>query len=161
MSCTVYGHAKGGGFLVDFASLLFLFSLSSSVMGDSDTLPDHNVFLVSFRPASLVCPSAVLLDNLALGLLFSFLFLSLMQSSQRIGRKETRKTTQTHSSWNIPISKTTTLFFFLEQAKRPITDHSIRYIDKYLSITHLVHELTRNSSHASKRPKHLPSKSLS
>jgi hypothetical protein len=41
MSCTAYGHAKG--WWVSGVILLFHFP----ILGDSDTLPDHNVFLLS------------------------------------------------------------------------------------------------------------------
>jgi hypothetical protein len=41
----------------------------------------------------------------------------------------------TYPSWNIETTITTAQAFAFGQVKRAITDHSIRYIDKYLSIT--------------------------
>jgi hypothetical protein len=76
------GMQRGGGFLGGFA---FCFSLP--VLGDSDTLPDHNVFLflILFRSIPLLGFSSI-----------SFLFLSLMQHFAAMTRtKETRKTTRT------------------------------------------------------------------
>lgn len=66
----------------------------------------------------------------------SFLFLSLMQHFAATNRtKETRKTTRIRLL-GITQPTTTHLFaFLLGQAKIEIPDHSIRYIDKYLSIT--------------------------
>lgn len=129
------GMQRGGGFSLIFAFLLPLLLF----WVDSDTLPDHNVFLL-FVSFSIVCFFGCLFvfsNHFVHDLLFPFLlFLSLMQTSQRIGRKRRERRTQHIPSWNNQSKNT---FFFLGQTRSPITDHSIRYIDTYLSITLSVH----------------------
>jgi len=94
----------GAGFSV---VLLFVFSLP--VLGDSDTLPDHNVFLflISFRSIPL--------------LVFSyFLPLSLSNATLRSNEWDERdeKDDANTPSWNTPISDDKTTFAsFLDEQK--------------------------------------------
>jgi hypothetical protein len=126
------GMQRGGGFLGDFCFPFF------PVLGDSDTLPDHNVFLL-FHLVFLTSCLLVIFQSIPLlvSFLSPFIFLSLSNATPRNEYDERDEKDDANKPFLELANKNTnnTTSLLLDEQKRTITDHSIRYIDKYLSIT--------------------------